>query len=160
MTRRRCPRWFMGILRFMGILLAQTFLVSSVVTADDHKMSRVDVFVSGTEGYHSYRIPSIITSAEGTVLAFCEGRKNSRGDSGDIDLLLKRSRDNGKTWSEATVVWDDGRKHLRKSMSGDRSSHRPSPLATDMEPGFGFRASTACRHLRRNTASVLLPQRE
>jgi hypothetical protein len=33
------------------------------------------------------------------VLAFCEGRKNSRSDTGDIDLLVKRSTDQGKTWS-------------------------------------------------------------
>jgi hypothetical protein len=41
-------------------------------------------------------------------LAFCEGRKNSRSDTGDIDLLLKRSTDGGKTWGEPQVVWDDG----------------------------------------------------
>jgi len=67
----------------------------------------IDLFVSGTEGYHTYRIPSIIATPKGTLLAFCEGRKNSRGDSGDIDLLLKRSEDNGKTWSRSQIVWDD-----------------------------------------------------
>jgi sialidase-1 len=41
------------------------------------------------------------------VLAFCEGRKNGGGDTGDIDLLLKRSTDNGANWSEQLVVWDD-----------------------------------------------------
>ena len=67
---------------------------------------QVDVFVSGTEGYHTFRIPAIVTTAKGTVLAFCEGRKGGGGDSGDIDIVLKRSADNGQTWSELQVVAD------------------------------------------------------
>ena len=45
---------------------------------------------------------------KGTVLAFCEGRKNGKGDSGDIDLLLRRSLDNGQTWQPAQVLVNDG----------------------------------------------------
>lgn len=66
-----------------------------------------DVFVAGQGGYHTYRIPSVIVTQRGTLLAFCEGRKFGRGDAGDIDLLLKRSGDGGKTWSSAQLVWDD-----------------------------------------------------
>jgi sialidase-1 len=69
---------------------------------------QTDVFVSGQGGYHTYRIPALIVSSTQTLLAFCEGRKNSASDTGDIDLLLKRSTDGGKTWSEPLVVWDDG----------------------------------------------------
>jgi sialidase-1 len=65
------------------------------------------VFVSGEGGYHTYRIPSLLVSPRGTLLAFCEGRKKGRGDTGDIDLLLKRSLDGGKTWQPVQVVWDD-----------------------------------------------------
>ncbi|MCX6872231.1 MAG: sialidase family protein [Verrucomicrobia bacterium] len=54
---------------------------------------RVDVFVGQQDGYHSYRIPAMVATAKGAVLLFCEGRKNSRRDSGDIDLLMKRSED-------------------------------------------------------------------
>jgi len=64
-------------------------------------------FVSGIGGYHTYRIPALIVSRDGALLAFCEGRKNSRSDTGDIDLLVKRSTDRGKTWSRQRVVWDD-----------------------------------------------------
>ncbi len=66
------------------------------------------LFVSGADGYHTYRIPSLIVTKKGTVLAFCEGRKSSRSDSGDIDLLVKRSTDGGRIWSEQKIVWDDG----------------------------------------------------
>ena len=65
------------------------------------------VFVSGQGGYHTYRIPSLIVTPKGHLLAFCEGRKAGRGDAGDIDLLLKRSTDGGKTWGKTQVVWDD-----------------------------------------------------
>lgn len=66
-----------------------------------------DVFTRGQDGYHTYRIPAIIVTTNGTVLAFCEGRKNSGSDSGDIDLLVKRSADGGKTWSAQQVIWSD-----------------------------------------------------
>jgi sialidase-1 len=66
-----------------------------------------DLFISGTEGYHTFRIPSVAVTPAGTVLAFCEGRRNGRSDSGDIDLVLRRSEDQGKSWSELRVVWDD-----------------------------------------------------
>ncbi len=65
------------------------------------------LFVSGQDGYHTYRIPALAVTTPGTVLAFCEGRKISGGDAGDIDLLVKRSRDHGKTWSGQQVVWDN-----------------------------------------------------
>lgn len=64
-------------------------------------------FVGGTEGYHTYRIPALVVSPKGTTLAFCEGRKNSASDTGDIDLLLRRSTDGGRTWTKQQVIWDD-----------------------------------------------------
>src|SRR5690554_6596658 len=66
------------------------------------------LFAGKSNGYHTYRIPSIIVTPEGTVLAFAEGRKDNGSDTGDIDLLLKRSLDGGKTWEEQQVIWDDG----------------------------------------------------
>jgi sialidase-1 len=71
-------------------------------------LQRTDVFVAGLGGYHTYRIPALIVTSNKTLLAFCEGRKNSASDTGNIDLLLERSNDGGKTWSEPQVVWDDG----------------------------------------------------
>ena len=66
------------------------------------------LFKSGSEGYACFRIPAIVTTTEGTLLAFAEGRKKGCSDTGDIDLVMKRSEDNGKTWSKLTVIWDDG----------------------------------------------------
>lgn len=66
------------------------------------------LWTSGQDGYHTYRIPSLIVTAKGSLLAFCEGRKTGSGDHGDLDLLVKRSTDGGRTWSPHTVVHEEG----------------------------------------------------
>jgi sialidase-1 len=66
------------------------------------------IYRSGDNGYHTYRIPALAVTTKGTVLAFCEGRKHNRGDTGDIDMLIRRSLDDGTTWSEQQLIWDDG----------------------------------------------------
>ncbi len=50
----------------------------------------------------------MITTPNGAILAFAEGRKHGSSDTGDIDLVLKRSEDNGRTWSKLSIIWDDG----------------------------------------------------
>ena len=73
-------------------------------------IEQIDVFTSGTEGYNTYRIPATVLTTNNTLLAFCEGRKAGRGDGGDIDLVLRRSTDNGKTWQKMQVVHEEGGK--------------------------------------------------
>lgn len=68
----------------------------------------IDLFVAGTGGYHTFRIPTVLTTMDGTLLAFAEGRKNSASDTGDIDLVLKRSMDGGTTWGPLQTVCDMG----------------------------------------------------
>jgi sialidase-1 len=72
--------------------------------AADIGYPQVDIFVSGQGGYHTYRIPAMVVATNGGLLAFCEGRKAGVGDSGNIDLLLKRSLDGGETWEKLEVV--------------------------------------------------------
>jgi sialidase-1 len=83
-------------------------LVVLPVFGQPKRVKQEDLFLAGTEGYHTFRIPALLVTPKGTILAFCEGRKNGRGDSGDIDVVLKRSTDGGKTWSRLQVVADDG----------------------------------------------------
>jgi len=71
-------------------------------------LEHIELFTSGEDGYHTYRIPALLITKEGTVLAFCEARKNSASDHGDIDLALKRSIDRGRTWSDMRIIADDG----------------------------------------------------
>ncbi len=76
--------------------------------AQNASFEQSDLFVSGQEGYHTYRIPAIVVSTKGTVLAFCEGRKTSSADHGDIDLLLRRSFNGGSTWQATQLVHEEG----------------------------------------------------
>ncbi|MEU6670720.1 sialidase family protein [Streptomyces sp. NPDC046727] len=61
-------------------------------------------YVSGQGGYAVYRIPAVVKTRHGTVLAFAEGRRGGAGDTGDIDVVLRRSTDGGCTWGRLTVV--------------------------------------------------------
>ncbi|MGP4044525.1 exo-alpha-sialidase [Streptomyces sp. 2A115] len=55
-------------------------------------------------GYACFRIPAVVKTTKGTLLAFAEGRVNDCSDAGDIDIVLKRSTDGGRTWSPLQVV--------------------------------------------------------
>ncbi|MER5912611.1 sialidase family protein [Streptomyces sp. NPDC001982] len=61
-------------------------------------------FRAGSEGYASYRIPAVVASHAGTLLAFCEGRVDSAADHGRIDIVLRRSTDGGRTWGPLQVA--------------------------------------------------------
>ncbi len=90
--------WFTAV-------LVNLLLVSSI-----NSQSKITVYKSGTEGYESFRIPAIV-SFQKTLLAFAEGRVKGAADFGDINIVLKKSTDNGKTWSDLSVVASNG--HLQ-----------------------------------------------
>jgi sialidase-1 len=69
--------------------------------------THLTLWQAGQGGYASYRIPSLLALPGGVVLAFCEGRKRGVSDSGDIDLLMRRSIDGGVSWDAQRVIWDD-----------------------------------------------------
>lgn len=66
------------------------------------------LWAAGKDGYHTYRIPALLVTAKGSVLAFCEGRKTSSSDHGDVDLIVRRSTDGGRTWSAHQIVHEEG----------------------------------------------------
>ncbi|UBU13173.1 sialidase family protein [Nonomuraea gerenzanensis] len=76
--------------------------------ADDYPTSVP--FRQSTDGYHTYRIPAVVVTGAGTVLAFAEGRRGSASDSGHIDLVLRRSTDGGRTWGALQVVATEPRR--------------------------------------------------
>ena len=66
------------------------------------------VFQKGEEGYACFRIPAIVKAPNGELLAFCEARKLSCSDHGDVRIVMKRSADNGATWSKLQTVVENG----------------------------------------------------
>ncbi|MEU5346487.1 MULTISPECIES: sialidase family protein [unclassified Streptomyces] len=61
-------------------------------------------YAAGQHGYDTYRIPATVTTRTGAVLAFAEGRRDGAGDTGNIDVVLRRSFDGGCTWGPLSVV--------------------------------------------------------
>lgn len=78
----------------------------SAQNAESRISKEVTVFERGMAGYPNMRIPALIQTPEGALLAFAEGRVG--GDAGDIDTVMRRSEDGGETWSALQVVWGDG----------------------------------------------------
>ncbi|MGW1721780.1 exo-alpha-sialidase [Streptomyces sp. NPDC002306] len=82
-------------------------------------------------GYACFRIPAIVTTTDGTLLAFAEGRVLNCGDAADIDIVVKRSTDGGRTWGPLQVV-DEG---------GGDTHGNPAPIV-DRETGRILLAET------------------
>ena len=85
--------------------LLYSLLMAAPLAAAEPEFS--DVFTSGKEGYASIRIPSVIATRSGSVLAFAEGRQRPT-DQAENDIVMKRSTDGGKSWSPLQVLHDDG----------------------------------------------------
>ena len=63
------------------------------------------LFRGGTDGYGCFRIPALVRTPAGVLLAFAEGRKSPAcGDRGDIDIVLRRSTNDGRSWGPIQVV--------------------------------------------------------
>jgi len=116
-------------------------------------MQKQALFISGENGYHTYRIPALLTAADGDLLAFCEGRRDTGSDTGKIDLLVRRSADHGATWSEPAVVWADGENTcgnpcpIFDPASGDVLLFSTWNLGTDREPAIITRQSQDTRRV-------------
>jgi len=84
------------------------------------------VFVSGQEGHKVYRIPAVIGLPNGNLLAFAEGRVQNSADFGDINLVMKKSIDQGKTWSALQILVD-----IDKLQAGN-----PAPVVDLFDPAY------------------------
>jgi sialidase-1 len=106
--------------------ILSTSLVVFICLSFAFPQEPVPVFVSGDAGHKSYRIPAIIKLPNGDLLAFAEGRVHGAGDFGDINIVLKRSSNNGKTWS-----------HLQTIVNYDSlQAGNPAPVVDLSDPAY------------------------
>ena len=89
------------------VFLTTTILIQSCQSA--HKLSATSVVDSSIVFepdalYTSTRIPALVMTPKGTLLAFCEGRIGTASDWADMNLLLRRSTDGGKTWQPVQII--------------------------------------------------------
>jgi len=94
------------------------------------------VFMKRLDGYRNYRIPALVCTSTGTLLAFCEGRQ-SLLDQSENDIVLKRSLDNGKTWDSLKVVVEDGANSLNNPQVVVRNDGRVILHYQRYTVGFG-----------------------
>jgi len=130
----------MSSIRFC--LVALSVLAGTGLTVDKPAFEQVDVFTAGERDYKEFRIPVLVVTNSGTLLAISEAGRTS-SDFGDRDLLLRRSTDGGRTWSanmqllrdegastcgNTTVLVDRqiGRIHLLSTMNGEYVFHNYS----------------------------------
>jgi sialidase-1 len=66
--------------------------------------STVTVFAAGTDGYHTFRIPALLVLGDDRLLAFAEARRDGAADHGEIDLVLRRSDDGGRSWGPLELI--------------------------------------------------------
>ena len=105
--------------------------------AELHVLSQTDVFVNGTYDGHAcdYRIPSLVTTPDGTLIVFIEEGRDGVGggdpSDGNPDLVYKRSFDNGVTWTEKAVLADPG------GPGSDMAGSNPTPVV-DRDTGKGW----------------------
>jgi sialidase-1 len=84
------------------------------------------VFISGQEGHKIYRIPAIIGLPDRSLLAFAEGRVQNSSDFGDINLVMKKSWDQGATWTQLRVLVD----------IGNLQAGNPAPVVDYFDPSY------------------------
>lgn len=96
----------------------------------------VDVYQRKQDGYKNFRIPSLVCGQSGVLLAFAEGRA-SLLDHAENDIVLKRSADNGKTWSKLIVVDQDGTNALNNPQALVRNDGRIILMYQRYADGYG-----------------------
>jgi sialidase-1 len=96
--------------RFLIPLLSLLLLTAALTAAPpqirsaEAAVTQTVLFDKGFAGYGCYRIPAIVRTTAGTLLAFAEARRTWCADSQEIDLVVRRSVDDGRTWSAQKTV--------------------------------------------------------
>ena len=102
-------------MRLLSTLLLLVF--SAPASAAEPMLETTDLFESGKGGYALYRIPGIVVTTRGTILAYCEARKATTSDWTTIDILMVRSTDGGKTWSAPEKIASHNGKHVKNPVA-------------------------------------------
>lgn len=114
--------------RFVAFALLLV-LCPNLIAADLHP---VDVFPAGMNGVTLYRIPGMVVTKQGTLLAYCEARHNSAADWGEIEVHLRRSLDRGDSWLPAVKIAHEGVRlegNPAKSKGGEHEQTVNNPVA-------------------------------
>lgn len=118
----------------ISFLATASFLASLLpVSTGLADVPATTVFEAGRDGYKVFRIPAIVDAANGDLLAFCEARQG--GDASEIDLVLKRSSDGGKTWGPIEIAQEsDDFLSLFGEDTPEITIGNPAPVVDHLDP--------------------------
>ncbi len=119
----------MKLLLYISTILLYT---SSLLSGAEPKLVQSEVFAAGMRGVSLYRIPGIVVTSKGTVLAYCEARRDGRADWGEIEVHLRRSTDGGLSWSDPQKIAHSAARiegNPTKRQGGEREQTVNNPVA-------------------------------
>jgi sialidase-1 len=123
----------------MKLITLLSLLIIPALLAAEPLLDKSEVFPPGFNGIARYRIPGIVVTPKGTLLAYCEARRNSSSDWGEIEVHLRRSTDGGKTWQPSQHIAHQATRiegNPRKATGGEREQTVNNPVAiVDRETG-------------------------
>lgn len=114
-----------NLCRTLTSFLASALVALPVLAATTGR-AFTPVFTNGDNGYKCFRIPAIVATPDGTLLAFAEGRRNGCNDFGNIQIVMRISRNQGKTWGPLQVV----------ARNGDLQAGNPVPVVDTMDKRY------------------------
>ncbi len=113
-----------------SLTLAMLLVTARVMLAGP-LLEKTNLFEEGKDGFACYRIPGMVVTAKGSVLAYCEARKFTSADQGEIEVHLRRSTDGGGTWSPAKQIAHMGPRLL---LAKDKKTQKPLETQTVNNP--------------------------
>ena len=109
----------LGFLMRVTVLMSVWICTGGIGSAQQPLFEQTDVFVAGEDGVTEYRIPVLVTANSGALLALCDARVDRPGDApNNIDLVMKRSLDGGRTWGPLKRLANPG-----KGAAADRGDY-------------------------------------
>ncbi len=110
-------------------------------------LEKTNLFEAGTDGYTLYRIPGIVATTRGTLLAYCEARKGKGNDWDAIDVMLRRSTDGGKTWEPRRKLVEPGDKVPKNPVAVKQKLGKPGEVTVNNPVAFVDRQTGAVHFL-------------
>jgi len=123
---------FVKICKLLKMRLILAFCLAVLLAGGGHALDGqpagglTPIFANGTEGYTCFRIPAIVRTQSGTLLAFAEARRDGCGDFGNVRVVMRRSRNGGKTWGLLETVAENGK------LQADNAA----PVVDTMDPRY------------------------
>ncbi len=112
-------------------IIALSSLLVTAASAEEPILEKSDLLEANTGGYAHYRIPGLVVTKKGCLLAYCEARKTTKSDWGTIDVLMRRSTDGGKTWEPPRKIMTPPKDATKNPVALTQKLGRPDDVTVN-----------------------------